>query len=276
MNGKTVAIVGSATGIGRAAARKWASQGANVALFDNSADGLKAVADQISANSNATVSHKVGDVGNLKDLQEFQKEVFTKHPDGVDILFLNAGIQFASKADDADAIAKLMSINFMGMVNGVTAFLSSLKGQKKPAHIVLTGSKQGITNPPGNFGYNASKAALKSYAEGLAFSLDTNEDTKHLKAHLLVPGWTFTALSGNRDSDETPKPAGAWTADQVVEVLDDGLSANQFYILCPDNEVSVELDKKRMQWNLDDILKDRPALTRWRPDYKDQVAKYFG
>jgi NAD(P)-dependent dehydrogenase (short-subunit alcohol dehydrogenase family) len=55
---------------------------------------------------------------------------------------------------------------------------------------VITGSKQGITNPPGNPAYNASKAAVKSLAEHLGFDL---KDTR-TSVHLLVPGWTFTGL----------------------------------------------------------------------------------
>jgi short-subunit dehydrogenase len=55
---------------------------------------------------------------------------------------------------------------------------------------VITGSKQGITNPPGNAAYNASKAAVRTLAEHLSHDL---KDTK-TSVHLLVPGWTFTGL----------------------------------------------------------------------------------
>ena len=61
--------------------------------------------------------------------------------------------------------------------------------------IINTGSKQGITNPPGNAAYNASKAAVKSLTEGLAHELRQIPGTK-LTAHLFVPGWTFTGMTG--------------------------------------------------------------------------------
>lgn len=66
--------------------------------------------------------------------------------------------------------------------------------------IVNTGSKQGITNPPGNAAYNASKAAVKSLTENLAFELRQVPNTK-LTAHLfmyvpsLLSPFTFLVLS---------------------------------------------------------------------------------
>ncbi len=60
----------------------------------------------------------------------------------------------------------------------------------KRTAIVITGSKQGITNPPGNPAYNASKAAVKTLAEHLSW--DLRETTTSV--HLLVPGWTFTGM----------------------------------------------------------------------------------
>ena len=63
--------------------------------------------------------------------------------------------------------------------------------QGTPAMIVNTGSKQGITTPPGNLAYNVSKAALKTYTEGLAHAL-RNVPGANISAHLLIPGFTFT------------------------------------------------------------------------------------
>lgn len=78
------------------------------------------------------------------------------------------------------------------MIHGVNTFLPLVKkaSSTTPTAFVITGSKQGITNPPGNPAYNASKAAVKSLAEQLSYDLkDTNTSV-----HLLVPGWTFTGL----------------------------------------------------------------------------------
>lgn len=96
-----------------------------------------------------------------------------------------------------------------------------------------------------------------------------------MTAHLLVPGYTHTKLT-TKDGivDKSAKPAAAWSADQVAEELFKRVE-NEFFIICPDNDVSWELDQARMQWNLDDVLKKRPALSRWHPEHKDAFAAYI-
>jgi len=83
------------------------------------------------------------------------------------------------------------------------------------------------------------------------------------------PGWTYTGLS----SSET-KPDGAWTADETVNYLLRRVMAGHFYIVCPDNEVSLEIDNLRIMWGAADIVEGRPALSRWHPDYKVSTCSY--
>ena len=45
------------------------------------------------------------------------------------------------------------------------------------------------------------------------------------------------------------------------------MARGEFYILCPDNEVTREIDEKRIRWSAEDIIQRRPALSRWHPDY---------
>lgn len=68
------------------------------------------------------------------------------------------------------------------------------------------------------------------------------------------------------------KPAGAWTAEQVAEHLYKKMGEDKFYIICPDNDVTEELDKKRMLYSVGDIVYERPPLSRWREDWKDKAA----
>jgi short-subunit dehydrogenase len=153
--------------------------------------------------------------------------------------------------------------------------------------IVITGSKQGITNPPGNAAYNASKAAVKTLAEHLSFDL---KDTG-VSVHLLVPGYTFTGLvcirtpiqnhklkqtqSGNVPGANKDKPDSAWSSAQVADLMYKKMDEGKFYIMCPDNDVSEELDKKRMLWSVGDIVNGRPPLTRWRPEFKEEVEEWM-
>jgi hypothetical protein len=73
-------------------------------------------------------------------------------------------------------------------------------------------------------------------------------------------------------------PASAricWTPDQVVDMLVDGMNKRDFYILCPDNEVTRDVDNRRILWAAGDITHNRPALSRWHPDYKDSFDKFL-
>ena len=63
--------------------------------------------------------------------------------------------------------------------------------------------------------------------------------------------------------------------EQVVEMLVKGLEQDSFWIICPDDETTAEMDRKRVLWNALDIIKGRPALSRWHPDYKDAFAAFM-
>ena len=138
-------------------------------------------------------------------------------------------------------------MNLYGVINGITTFLPAVKAAaaaSAPAAVVITGSKQGITNPPGNPAYNASKAAIKNLTEHLAHDLRSDPATAHISAHLLIPGWTWTGLMGNvgpTNEAEVQKPAGAWYPSQVAEELLKGLESGSFYIICPDGETTPAL-----------------------------------
>ena len=93
-----------------------------------------------------------------------------------------------------------------------------------------------------------------------------------VSAHLLIPGFTFTGFTRKRTDT---KPAGAWTPEQVVDFMLEGLAANDFYILCPDNDTTRAQDEKRMRWAMEDIIQNRPALSRWHPDYAEAFKAYM-
>ena len=162
-----------------------------------------------------------------------------------------------------------MDTNLFGVINGISTFLPSLRTQSQPTSIIISGSKQGITNPPGNPAYNASKAAVKSIAEHLSYDLRATPTS----VHLLVPGWTFTGLTGGGKTKE--KPEGAWDPEQVADYLQQKMAEDVFYVICPDNDVTVEKDRKRMLWSVGDIVNVRPPLSRWREVYKDDAEEWM-
>lgn len=175
---------------------------------------------------------------------------------------------------------KTFDTNVRGPLNGLEALLPVLTDPKtkSPKSIVITGSKQGITNPPGagNPAYNASKAAIKNLTEHLAFDLRSDAATSHISVHLLIPGWTWTGLMGNvgpTNEAEIKKPSGAWYPSQVAEELAKGLEVGQFYIVCPDGETDQPLDQARMKWGSEDVVEGRPALSRWHESWKSQAEE---
>jgi hypothetical protein len=89
---------------------------------------------------------------------------------------------------------------------------------------------------------------------------------------LLIPGWTFTGLTKTTDGK---KPAGAWTAEQVVDRMITSVTAGDFYILCPDNAVAPDLDQRRLRWSIADITENRPALSRWHKDWRDRANAWL-
>ena len=111
---------------------------------------------------------------------------------------------------------------------------------------------------------------MKALTEGLAHTLRTRCGDR-VSAHLLVPGFTFTGMTRPGIPE---KPEGAWTPEQVVALMLERLAMGDFYIVCPDNETTSEQDSKRIAWAAGDVTENRPALSRWHPDWKDAFAAY--
>jgi NAD(P)-dependent dehydrogenase (short-subunit alcohol dehydrogenase family) len=173
--------------------------------------------------------------------------------------------------DHYDRWRRVLDVNLWGVINGVQSFAPAMIEQGTPCAIVNTGSKQGITCPPGDTAYNVSKAGIKVLTEGLAHALRNTEGCR-VSAHLLVPGSTFTGMTRGAGG---AKPPGAWMPEQVIDRMLQGMAAGDFYIICPDNEVTREIDNRRIQWAAEDIIRNRPPLSRWHPDYKDAFAAFL-
>jgi NAD(P)-dependent dehydrogenase (short-subunit alcohol dehydrogenase family) len=193
------------------------------------------------------------------------------------------GIRTTTPWKEPAYFTRTLGVNFFGITNGLTTFLPFVTRSTGPAAIVMTGSKQGITNPPGNPAYNASKAAVKMVAEQLSHDLRTANSgihAPHVSAHLLVPGWTFTGLSGNIGpvDDEVAlqkKPGGAWLPSQVAAYGVKKIEEGKFYIICPDADVDEALDQARMSWGVGDVTEGRKALSRWEEGTKEEAAGWI-
>jgi hypothetical protein len=54
-----------------------------------------------------------------------------------------------------------------------------------------------------------------------------------------------------------------------------GMAAGDFYVICPDNDVTRDIDNRRILWAAEDIIRNRPALSRWHPDYGEEFAAFL-
>jgi short-subunit dehydrogenase len=228
------------------------------------------------------------------------KTVFTdKSTKSVHFLMNNAAKAIGGNAIDTpmSEFIAMMETNLYGTIQTCQLFIPRMKELGEPGIIVNTGSKQGISMPPGNLTYNITKAALKTYTEGLEHELmmDRMNNCGTLKAALLIPGWVNTsikvkemrdraALSKTRkfNYDQMKKittceenPAdGAWMPKEVFDFMFKKLDNGSFYIICPDNEVDALTDRARMTWAMQDITEDRPPLSRWNPEWKGEFDNF--
>ena len=268
--GNVALVTGAASGIGLAAAQRFAALGMTVVMADRGGTALDRAAAQVADLADSDVLAAATDVSELAQLQRLHEEVEQRFGT-VSVLMNNAGVgdNPGLPWESAEAWKKLVDVNLWGVVHGVQAFLPSMLASEKAGLVINTGSKQGITSPPGNYAYNLSKAALRNYSESLSHAL-RGACGSRISAHLLIPGFTHTGMTGAAE-----KPASAWTSEQVVEFMLERVSAGDFYILCPDNAVDRVTDERRMRWAMDDIILNRPALSRWHPDFEAEFARYM-
>lgn len=264
-------ITGGASGIGFAAAAAFARDGMKVCIADVDQAGLADAATRLSSLTSAThVMTFAIDVSKAESVTELERAVRERFG-GTDILMNNAGIQPGSTLfGEPDNWQRIIGVNMWGLINGSRIFAPNMVARGRAGLIINTGSKQGITTPPGDPAYNVSKAGVKAFTEALQHELRNTAGCR-ITAHLLIPGFVFTGLTAK---GRTEKPAGAWTAEQTVNFMLARLEAGDFYILCPDNDVPRALDEKRMLWAAGDIVENRPPLSRWHPDHADAFAKF--
>ncbi|HWT96369.1 MAG TPA: SDR family NAD(P)-dependent oxidoreductase [Terriglobales bacterium] len=271
--GAVAVITGGASGIGLAAAKSFASLGLRVCVADLGTDRLAAAAQEIAGlapkGADDVLALEVN-VSRLAELQMLEAAVRERFGE-INVLMNNAGIHLGNDIyGPVEAWEQVLAVNLWGVIYGTQVFLPGMIGNGQPGLIINTGSKQGITTPPGDPAYNVSKAGVKVFTEALQHQL-RNTAGCQLSAHLLIPGFVFTGLTAR---GRTEKPAGAWTPGETVDFMLARLTAGDFYILCPDNDVSRALDEKRIIWAAGDIVENRPPLSRWHPDYAEAFTAF--
>jgi NAD(P)-dependent dehydrogenase (short-subunit alcohol dehydrogenase family) len=266
-------VTGGASGIGLAAATRFALLGMRVCIADIGEDRLAAAATALikaAPGGEAAVMTAAVDVSNLTDVTRLEAAVRQRFG-GTDVLMNNAGVQPGSAMfGPPENWHRVLGVNLWGVIHGSQVFAPHMIERGRAGLIINTGSKQGITTPPGDPAYNVSKAGVKALTEALQHELRSTAGGR-LSAHLLIPGFVFTGLTAKGRSE---KPEAAWTPEQTVDFMIERLTAGDFYILCPDNDVPRSLDERRILWAAGDIVENRPALSRWHPDYAEAFAAF--
>jgi len=271
---RTAVITGGASGIGFATAARLVAMDLNVCIADCAEQALDAAADALAgqaARGRDSILAVPTDVARLASVEALRDTVLDRFGE-VALLMNNAGTGQGGNAwQNYAGWQRVLGVNLWGVIHGLQVFTQLMVDQGTPCAIVNTGSKQGITNPPGDAAYNVSKAGVKSLTESLAHQLRSLDGCK-VTAHLLVPGFTYTGMIRQFLKE---KPPAAWLPEQVADHLLAAMERGDFYVLCPDNEVTPETDFRRIEWAAGDMTENRPALSRWHPDYQAAFAAFM-
>lgn len=191
---KTAVITGAASGIGRELVIKFIDSGFQVVAADMDAGGLQLLAQELGVDKLMTRELNVTDA---EDFERLAGEV-SKRFGGADVLINNAGITRVGDflETSPEAFSSVMSVNFMGVVNGSRAFLPLLKASK--GSLVNISSLFGLVGVPKQSAYCASKFAVKGFSESLRMEVAT--DGVHVAT--VHPGGVSTSIAKNAVFDE--------------------------------------------------------------------------
>ncbi|MCJ2044110.1 SDR family oxidoreductase [Methylobacterium sp. J-078] len=201
LNGKTAVVTGGATGIGRAAAKRFIEEGAFVFLFGRRQEALDAAVADLGPNARAVK----GSVSDQADLDRLYAAVKTERGT-LDIVFANAGAGSPLKLGEITAshIDETFDTNVKGTIFTVQKALPLMA---EGGSIILTGSSAGTTGAPAMSAYSASKAAVRNLARTWAEELKGTG----IRVNVLSPGATATDLAKEALGEEGQKVFASMT-----------------------------------------------------------------
>jgi ribitol 2-dehydrogenase len=214
LKNKTMIVTGASSGIGRAAAKRFAAEGVKLALFARSADKLKALADELGAECLAFPLDLAEPAGVAK-MADLTMERFGH----IDILFANAGSYVAGKVahGDPEEWDRVIQLNVNSVFRTVRAVLPHMIARRS-GDIVVTSSISGHQAIHWEPVYSATKHAVQSFVHGLR-----QQVAKHnVRVGSLAPGMVLNELWGLTDLGEIERRVAEHTGlrnDDVVDAL---------------------------------------------------------
>jgi short-subunit dehydrogenase len=187
---KNIWITGASSGIGRALAIKFASEGWQIAISAR----RKELLDELS-KTNPNISSFPLDVTNRSSCDQIFKNILEKYLN-IDLCIFSTGTYDpkTEKEINLDKIENVMKVNFFGTLNCIKAVETHLKNKKK-GHIAIMSSVAGYRGLPNSSGYGPSKAALINLAESLYFDFKRHK----VRVSLISPGFIKTPLTDKNE-----------------------------------------------------------------------------
>ena len=208
--GKTAVITGGAGGIGRAAARLFAEEGASVLIADLSEESLAAAVDDIGSNQ---VSYCVTDVTNADENDEMIAVAEARYG-AVNILLANAGIEGAVKPTleyDEETFDHVMAVNVKGVWLGLKSVIPAML-KCGGGSIVITSSVAGLSGGPNVAPYSTSKHVVI----GLMRSVAKEYAAMNIRVNTVNPSPVETRMMRSLEEGIAPG-ASATVHDRLVE-----------------------------------------------------------
>lgn len=222
LQGKVAVITGGASGIGLALAERFGAAGATVVLADLDEPRLREVSARLTEGG-VDVAAQACDTADESDVHELARVVVERFG-AAHVLCNNAGI--AGMGDpwrgDVSLWDRIFSINVMGVVHGIRAFLPIMTDQGE-GHLVNTASMAGLTPVPGAAPYAATKHAVVGLSESLYLELAAAGSP--VGVSVLCPAFVKTRLM-EHEPETVADPMAAFMNQMLRDGVDQGIPAS--------------------------------------------------
>ena len=226
LRGKNNLITGGASGIGLKLAHRLIDLGANhLLLWDINREGLESVQNELGRDR---ISIAALDVRDYKRMQEEMDHFISLHPEGVDILFNNAGVVVGKDfiEHEHDDIDFTLSINTNALMHLALIVLKQMT-KRGGGHIVNIASAAGMVSNPRMSVYCASKWAVIGWSDSLRLELERSHP--HIKVTTVTPYYIDTGMFKGVSSPILP----ILKADRVVEKIIQAVHDNKVFLRMP-------------------------------------------
>lgn len=220
---RRVFLTGASTGLGEGLARRYARPGATLGLVARRAALLEALAETLR-DQGAEVHVYAQDVADTEAMEAIAGD-FLEKAGGVDLVVANAGVGIKSALLEGNAreVAWLMGINVVGVTNTVVPFVPAMVRQQSGV-LAAVGSFAGHRAIPGRAAYSASKAAVKTFMDGLRMDLAGTG----VHAMTICPGFVKTPLTAHN-----PDMFFVLEVDEAVDIMERAIAARESTVTFP-------------------------------------------